>query len=103
MARRTQGSRGCVYEDLRVIFTAEMNQNHVSFGGLESDDSIILEYSGPWSLEAEVASKGARRWKDLLKCHCAVGALNFAEHEAFKLKDYKTPTRRGLLFAVVAD
>ena len=59
-----------------------MNQNHVYFGGLESGNWIILEYSGPWSLKAEVTLKGARRWKDLRKCHCAIGVLNFAEHEA---------------------
>ena len=77
--------RLCVWK----IFESSLPRNEskpcLLWRGLESGDWIILEYSGPWSLEAEVSSKGARRWKDLLKCHCAVGALNFAEHEAYGL------------------
>ena len=41
----------------------------VYYGDLASANWIILEYSGPSSLKAEVTSKGERRWKDLLKCH----------------------------------
>ena len=80
IARRTQSYQGCVYGRSLSHYRG-VNQNHAYFGGLESGDWIILEYSGPWSLEAEVTSKGARQWKYLLKSHCAVGVFNFAEHE----------------------
>ena len=56
----------------------------VYYGGLASGDWIILEYSGPLWLKAEVTSEGERQWKDLVKCHWAVGALNLTEHEAIE-------------------
>ena len=71
----------------------------VYYGGLASGDWIILEYSGSLSLKAEVNSKGERRWKDLMKCHWAVGALNFTEHEVIERRLIIC----GMLFAVVAD
>ena len=86
--------QGCVWKIFESSFnTAEWiktTSTLVYYGGLASADWIILEYSGPSSLKAEVTSKGerARRWKDLLKCHWAVGALNFrvnfTEHEAIE-------------------
>ena len=89
-----------LYGSLWVIFNAEWIKTSSSYyGGLASGDWLILKYSGPWSLKAEVTSKGERWWKDLLKCHCAVSVLNFAEH---KVEDDRMPTRRGLLFTVVA-
>ena len=37
------------------------------------------QISQKWSLGTP---EGVRRWKDLLKCHCVVGVLNFAEYKA---------------------
>ena len=43
------------------IFESYLPRNEcLLWRGLESSDWIILEYSGPWSLEAEVTSKGAQ-------------------------------------------
>ena len=88
-------------EDLWVIFIAEWittTSTLVFYGGLASGDWIILEYSGTWSLKAEVTSK---RWETVKKF--TEVSLGRRRAELYRAWSDRTPTRRGMLFDVVTD
>ena len=77
-----------------------MNQNLVYYGGLASGDWLILEIQGldHWK------PKSLLKERDGEKIYWSVTAPSACwTLQSTKLEDDRTPTRRGLLFTVVAE